>query len=99
MMPRAGMNAANFEVVRSDNSVVVIRDLGPWTKHPTVTNDAEQVVAGLGSWLNGRRLLYYDSEGELGELKHEGTRFTGFAPVKSEGTPGKEAPKRRCIMA
>lgn len=89
-MPRAGMNAANFEVVRSDNSTVVIRDLGPWNRHPTVTNDAEQVVEGLGNWLGSRRLLYYDSEGELGELRHDGPRFVGFAPVKSGGTEDKE---------
>jgi hypothetical protein len=83
-MARVGMNSAKFEVVRSDNETVVLRDVGPWSEHPTVTNDAEQVVESLGRWVGNRRLLYYDSDGELTELKHEGARFTGFAFVKSE---------------
>jgi len=87
-MARVGMNSAKFEVVRSDNETVVLRDVGPWSKHPTVTNDAEQVVESLGNWVGNRRLLYYDSDGELTELRHDGTKFTGFAFVKPEGKPG-----------
>ncbi len=90
-MARIGMNSAKFEVVRSDNGTVVLRDVGPWSKHPTVTNDAEQVVESLGNWVGSRRLLYYDSDGELTELKHEGTRFTGFAFVSSEMKTQEEA--------
>ena len=50
---------------------VVIRDLGPWHQHYTVTNDAENVVAKLheaGQLTDARRLLYFDSRGDLDEI-------------------------------
>jgi len=79
------MRHANFERVDDETTpeVLVIRDLGPWDEHPTITNDAEYVVNLL--WLDrmlddGRRLVYYDSEGELAELVHEYGRFKGFWP-------------------
>lgn len=89
-MARAGMNEAAFEVVEEDAGKVVLRDVGPWSSHPTVTNDAEQVVERMAPRVGSRRLLYYDSEGELTELKHDGPRFTGFAFVKvrREDSPG-----------
>lgn len=83
-MARAGMNRAAYEVVERDAGKVVLRDIGPWSQHPTVTNDAEQVVEDVLAWAGGRRILYYDSEGELTELVHDGTRFVRFAFVKSE---------------
>jgi len=73
---------ANYSIVRSDAQQIVIRDEGPWDRHLTITNDAEAIVAGLhesGS-LRGRKLLYYDSDGQLDELVHEGGRFVRFAP-------------------
>lgn len=73
------MNGSNYRVVHWDAEKVVLKDLGPWDRHPTVTNDAEQVVADMAYLVGGRRLLYYDSEGELTELRHEGAKFTGFA--------------------
>ncbi len=87
-MARAGMNEAAFEVVREDAETFVIRDVGPWSSHPTVTNDAEQVVERLAARVGGRRLLYYDSDGELTELRHEGPRFTGFAFVRVRSEDG-----------
>lgn len=81
-MARPGMNEAAFEVVEEDAGKVVLRDIGPWSKHPTITNDAEQVVEKMHARVGDRRLLYYDSDGELTELRHEGPRFTGFAFVK-----------------
>ena len=83
-MARTGMNSAQYETVRETPAYILIRDVGPWSEHPTVTNDAENVVEELAAKLGTRRLLYYDSEGELNELKHVGTVFTGFAFVKSE---------------
>ncbi len=48
---------------------LVIRDEGfPWEMCPTVTNDAEGVIAQLrkfGFLPEGRRLMYYDSEGDF----------------------------------
>jgi hypothetical protein len=77
------MRAANFEIVSAEDGNLTIRDLGPWSKHPTVTNDAEAVVKRLvrhGILKAGMRLFYYDSEGRLDEILHDGEKFTGFAP-------------------
>jgi hypothetical protein len=71
---------ARYELVREDDDGVLIRDLGPWDQHPTVTNAAEQVVAELLPKLRGRRLYYFDSEGQLDELVIRDGRFAGFAP-------------------
>lgn len=74
------MRTANYRIVESLPDCMVIRDVGPWDQHPTVTNDAEQVVSSLAFQLADRRLYYFDSEGELGELKVKGGKFVGFAP-------------------
>jgi hypothetical protein len=60
-----------------------IQDVGPWDRHPTVTNDAEWVVADLarkGLLPEGRRLFYLNSDGQRDELLHADGRFVGFAP-------------------
>jgi YD repeat-containing protein len=73
---------AKYQIVKSDESEIVIRDLGPWDRHPTVTNDAAWVVANLHTVLRRRRLFYYDSEGRLDEIiVTDGGRFAGFAPI------------------
>jgi hypothetical protein len=72
---------ANYEVVEC-SEILVVRDLGPWDRHPTVTNDAENVVAELvaSGKLNGQRLFYYDSEGRLDEILVKDGKFAWFAP-------------------
>lgn len=75
---------ANYEVVRSTDGWVIIRDLGPWDKYTTVTNDAEAVVERLiltGGVSPPQRLFYYDSENELNELmiNWREKKFHGFA--------------------
>jgi hypothetical protein len=57
---------------------ILLRDLGPWDLFPTVTNDAENVVKRLAPDIGSRRLFYFDSEGELGELVIAGGKFAGF---------------------
>ena len=60
---------------------LVLRDLGPWDQRPTITNDAEQVVrtlVALGRLTDGRKLYYYDSEGELTEILVKDGEFAGF---------------------
>lgn len=74
---------ASYELIwdMSTPTRLVIRDVGPHDQHKTVTNDAEWVVARLldCGWLKPHmRLFYYDSEGTLDELRHDGRRFTGF---------------------
>ena len=72
---------AQFEVAESFPDCLVIQDLGPWSKYPTVTNDAEFVVeyAVAHMNLNGRRLFYIDSEGQTDELVVNAYgQFAGF---------------------
>lgn len=71
---------ANFAVVEDAPAHIIIQDIGPWEVFPTVTNDAEAVVAELAPTLKGRRLLYYDSDGELDELMVKDGKFAGFFP-------------------
>ena len=80
---------ANYEVVgfRADLMEVLIRDVGPWDRFITVTNDAENVVRDLivkGMLPEGARLYYYDSEGELGEIVVMDGEFARFAPVQEQ---------------
>ena len=69
-----------------------IRDVGPWDRFPTVTNDAEAVVEYLQTHrlLEGnRRLLYRDSEGMWDEILVNDGRFAGFRiVVQDEGDGG-----------
>jgi hypothetical protein len=76
------MRPANFEVVQNLTTglVLTIRDLGPWDRHRTITNDAEGVVARLADQLVGRQLYYFDSEGILDEILVADGRFAGFSP-------------------
>lgn len=83
---------ANYEIVEDPSEPsfpLVLRDVGPWDKHFTITNDAEGVIARLvAAGAIGpargrpRTVLYYDSEGELTELRYDWTtgRFLGFGP-------------------
>ncbi len=76
---------ANFEIVRVVDldiggarlHALVIRDVGPWGEHLSVTNDIEHVIEVLftagalycddDDSALPRRLFYFDSEGELAE--------------------------------
>lgn len=79
-------NHANYAIVlaESNDERLVIRDIGPHHLFKTVTNDVEHVVMNLALYppghLTGRRLFYYDSDGQLDEICHENGRFVGFAP-------------------
>ncbi len=81
------MRRARYSVrgVPLQGFAVLIKDMGPWDMFPTVTNDAEGVLADLISRGYVRsasdRIAYYDSEGELAEILHDGCQFKGFGPV------------------
>jgi hypothetical protein len=62
---------------------LVIRDLGPWDQYLTITNDAVHVVEVMAPYLEGRRLAYFDSGGDLAELVLDRGRMAGFAPMPS----------------
>lgn len=75
------MSRAAYDIVQVREDVIVIRDLHCEAR-PTmsITNDAEAVVSELARRFPGRRIMYYDTEGRLDELCHDGGVFTGFAP-------------------
>lgn len=72
------MNHANFIIINQDADKITLQDGGPWDVHPTITNDAEWVVEQMARHLQGRRLFYFDSEGDKGELLVDGGKFSGF---------------------
>ena len=74
-----GMNHAQWSIVGSFPDRLIIRDDGPWDRYLTITNDAEWVVARVFERLNGRILLYIDSEGRMDQLVVKNGRFAGFA--------------------
>lgn len=74
---------SNFSIVRSNATELVLRDVGPWNQYLTITNDASHVVEYFADVLRGRRLLYYDSGGELTELLVQDGRFAGFAAMQA----------------
>lgn len=81
-----GMKHCRIDIVKEEctPAQLVIRDVGPWDKFLTVTNAAEGVVeflTGLALLPPGRKLFYYDSDGQLDELKVDARgQFAGFAP-------------------
>ena len=87
-MPRTVVGHARYRTAVNEDDgpgqqPLVIEDCGPWDRHPTVTNDAEWVVADLvaaGLLPPGRRLFYYDSEGAMDEILVRDGRFAGFDP-------------------
>lgn len=88
------MNAklrSNFEIVSvtkkpeyGARAVLTIRDVGPWDKFMTVTNDIENVVDHLfatGQLKPGERLMAIDSDGYCDEIIiGDDNRFKAFAP-------------------
>lgn len=70
---------ARFIVEQDTPAALTISDVGSDTM--SVTNDAEAVVLYLhGQGMGIRRLFYYDSEGRLDELVHDGNgNFLRFA--------------------
>ncbi len=74
------MSRSAYEIISQDDATLTIRDTGGG-RLLTVTNDAEAVVAELhrSGRLGIRKLLYWDSEGSLDEIHHDGRGgFTGF---------------------
>ena len=80
---------SSYEIVKDvPGEPLVIRDLDVGK---SVTNDAENVVEDLvaaGMLQDGRRLLYYDTMGQLDELIIKDGRFADFAPGPRMGLEG-----------
>lgn len=73
---------ANYEVLVASAERIILKDLGPWDRFMTITNAAESVIqeAEAHYHIGKRRVFYYDSEGEPGELLVKDGKFAGFAP-------------------
>jgi hypothetical protein len=79
-MSKMGLRA-QYRIEEQTDDKIIIRDVG--RDCMSITNDAEAVVRDLhrNGMLDRRRLYYYDSDGQLDELKHDGNGlFKGFAP-------------------
>ena len=74
---------ANYCVVEANGYFVVLKDLGPWDEYPTITNSAENVVAKMyEDGIKDQRIIYFDSEDDLTELKHDGKgHFRAFGSI------------------
>jgi hypothetical protein len=81
------MNRRAQFIIRPESTpeILIIEDIGPHDRYLTITNDVKNVVAALAyanQLPDGRRLLYYDSEGNLDEIVVDGGRFVGFRPAR-----------------
>lgn len=81
------MNRRAQFIIRPESTpeTLIIEDIGPHDRYPTITNDVENVVAELAyanQLPDGRRLLYYDSEGNLDEIVVEHGKFVDFRPAR-----------------
>lgn len=73
-----------FDIVESTPQSLMIRDC--CDECCTVTNDAEAVVDWLLKYnflQAGRRLLYFDTAGELDEILFDSSGFTGFTVLSA----------------
>lgn len=70
---------AIYRVVSVTPDIITIRDLDDGR---SVTNDAERIVAKLIAEWGNKRILYYDTMGNLDELLHEAGVFKGYAPAR-----------------
>ncbi len=73
----------NYEIIEETDACVLLRDIGPWHKYLTITNGAEGVVKAVAPMLRGRRLEYYDSEGDREQLIVKDGEFAGFAAARN----------------
>lgn len=60
---------ANWEIISVNHGgLVVIKDVGPWDSHLTITNDAEYVYDTISKLYPGYEIHYFDSDEELTRL-------------------------------
>lgn len=80
---------AVYDTVRVSPSCVWVVDCSVDTtlNVPSITNDADAVVAQLYARYGKRRFLYQDTNGDWDELLHQDGKFIDFRPARGEG-PG-----------
>ena len=79
---------ANFAIIEKTHDFILIKDIGPWDRYPTITNSVEEVVSSLARLLVNRKLYYIDSEGSQDEILVENGRFAGFRPGQGASNHG-----------
>lgn len=84
-MLRARFSQETFEAEGIKIVHIVDRDDGSLS----ITNDAEEVVRHLLRLFPSHRFFYTDTDGQVDELQHDGTRFTGFNPGPRPGAGGR----------
>ena len=75
------MIRSNFSILEFTDDRILLKDLGPWNRYRTITNDAENVIEHLHKTnrCGKRRVIYKDSGEDLTELLHDGNgNFLGF---------------------
>lgn len=76
---RSNIGNPTYQMVLAPDGTILLTDMDG---DVSVTNSAECVVETmLQIYPEGLRILYRDTDGRWDELKHDGTKFTGFAPI------------------
>lgn len=92
------MSRSRYNIVKDEpGKPLYIEDVGG-PSNMSVTNDAETVVKALvGSEIltPGRKLYYFDSEGQLDEILIKDGKFAGFAPGPNRRGMGEYLPGKR----
>lgn len=74
---------ARFSILSWEHGkAIILKDLGPWEHHKTITNDAEYVLDTLfeASFMSATtRVFYFDSYGRQGEILHNDGVLLGFS--------------------
>ena len=75
----------NYRILKVNYTDIVISDISNSTGAKSITNSAEEVVKELCQLFDhNKKIMYYDSDGNLGELVHENGVFKNF------GSPEKQ---------
>lgn len=98
MQPFREQASPNYRVLESTKEYVILQDEGPWDKHLTITNGVENILYDAHWNIDGRKLLYYDSEGVLTQIHYREEQdklvFLGFSePFDDKNAKLAELPK------
>jgi hypothetical protein len=69
---------ANYVTHNETDDYIVLEDIGPWDRYPTITNAPEATCEAMLARLSGRKLYYIDTDGNIDQLLIHDNRFAGF---------------------
>lgn len=73
----------NFVIEANYLTYLLVKDVGPWDKYKSITNDVENLVEFLyerGMLHSNKVFEYIDSEGEKCRIQHLDGKFVSFSP-------------------